>query len=126
MLERLKGEYPNYNWPERGAKRDYPEESGATIGDIRQFGKSFKLIGKSFKLTYRSSNEQSVIRRVAEEKEKGKSAVITYNSYRLETYGVWIEIQSAPVKPLWSGKIPLPFLGLRRRSPGLCGEKADA
>lgn len=88
-LSMLKREHPDFPWPEQGPRRNYPEELGAILGDIRRFG----FLGPKYKLIFRSSHEPSAIHKVEELVSEGKKALITYNPIRLETYGVWVPIE---------------------------------
>ena len=84
MLERLKAEYPGFNWPQQGQRRNYPEDHSQT-GDIRGFGL------KKFRLICGSSDESYATETVEQLRLKGTKALITYNPVKLETYGVWKE-----------------------------------
>jgi len=83
-LEFYKARNPDYNWPERGPRRNYPEDEGKHPGATRYFG-IFPMFRK-YTLIMRTSREVSAIERASEDKH----SIITYNPIRLETYGVWI------------------------------------
>lgn len=87
-LSILKEANPGFNWPEQGPRRNYPEELGVRLGDIRRFG----FLRQKYELIFRSSCEQSAIERVEELAVEDKKALITYNPIRLETYGIWCKI----------------------------------
>jgi len=85
-LDILKEAQPDFPWPTKGEKGDYPEELGAMLGDTRRFG----FPPKQYTLIFRTSSEDWAIARVERYNSEGKQALITYNPTRLETYGVWV------------------------------------
>ncbi len=82
-LELLKAQNPGFNWPERGARRNYFEDNGEHPGDTRHFG----FFPREYTLIMRTSNEVGAIKRAS----KDKHSIITYHPLRLETYGVWVK-----------------------------------
>jgi len=82
-LEQLRKAHPGFNWPDPPEPRNYPQELGGTLGNIKSFG----FPPHRYRLSFRTSSEESAIKY-----QTGKKTIITFNPIRLETYGVWVRL----------------------------------